>query len=296
MKKLCFALAFATLALFVSVNGVFAQCSPSATACVPSDPAMPACIDPDWADSANVDVAYSDTMYILIKKSATTSFGTAHIRRVKIQNIDSIPAGLTMTVYSGLLPGGTPVEVPASGVVDAMLTRTASDTIVTACAIISGTPTACTNISDSIVIKADIFVSLSGDTGDGVSAQTLGMPAIKFRYKLAVLDQNGLERQLATDTCNRPVARDRMLANSVNLKLFPNPSTSNSKFTFNLSSATDVMVKVNSLDGKTVYTTSVNCQAGYNSIEIPASQFVSGMYLVEFHAGDKFTTQKFVKN
>ncbi|TNE53935.1 MAG: T9SS type A sorting domain-containing protein [Bacteroidetes bacterium] len=80
------------------------------------------------------------------------------------------------------------------------------------------------------------------------------------------------------------------------LKVYPNPTTDVSVLSFNLHKASDVNVKVYNLAGQEVRSYNKKQLAkGTHTININASNLISGAYVVKFQAGNVTETVKFMK-
>jgi len=84
------------------------------------------------------------------------------------------------------------------------------------------------------------------------------------------------------------------LLNGVNI--FPNPSANDATVEFNLANASDVVINVLDITGKTVETIKIgNATAGANSANLNVTNFATGIYNVVISSNEASVTKKFVK-
>lgn len=83
---------------------------------------------------------------------------------------------------------------------------------------------------------------------------------------------------------------------NTNLKMYPNPTNKVSTLSFNLTKSSNVSIKVYNLAGVLVDSKNLkNVEQGLNTIDIDASDFKSGTYIVKFSSNNYEETVKFIK-
>jgi hypothetical protein len=78
------------------------------------------------------------------------------------------------------------------------------------------------------------------------------------------------------------------------LKLYPNPTENNVVILANAPISTLANVDIQSVDGRSVYKTSVQLERNVQSKSINVSSFPAGLYIVKMQSGDKITTRKLI--
>ncbi len=78
--------------------------------------------------------------------------------------------------------------------------------------------------------------------------------------------------------------------------MYPNPTNNVSTLSFNLTKSSNVSIKVYNLAGVLVDSKNLkNVEQGLNTIDIDASEFKSGTYIVKFSSNNYEETVKFIK-
>lgn len=290
MKKSLFTL-LCTGALLFGASNLRAQCTPNPDACVPANPNLPACIFPPQADTGYKDMAYEgQPINIFIGQKVPGPGGLpVYIRRVEIVKVNSIPAGLSLKIHTAnnTDPGGGTITINPDGTPNpgGMLHAPNNNNKGTyVCGDLSGTPTAITAETDSMEIVANIFVNVGANSGEGVDANTLaaGTNPVKFHYKIPIIMFSGISEKMD-------------ILSSLKFEMFPNPGVGATQLNYTLTENSEVKVRVNSIEGKEVYTSQVGRQTpGKQTFELPA--LPQGFYLVTLQVGDYQITKKLIRN
>lgn len=83
--------------------------------------------------------------------------------------------------------------------------------------------------------------------------------------------------------------------NNISLSVFPNPTNNEATVSFELANASDIVITITDLTGKTVSTLNLgNTAAGKNTVEVNTTAFASGVYTVNFTANNAVSTKKLI--
>lgn len=87
------------------------------------------------------------------------------------------------------------------------------------------------------------------------------------------------------------------LANSWELSLYPNPTSSALNLSFNLPQSDAIVVSVHDLNGKLMHQTNIGQkQAGKKDISVDLSGLSTGTYLLKIQGNQSSITKKIIKN
>jgi hypothetical protein len=95
-----------------------------------------------------------------------------------------------------------------------------------------------------------------------------------------VTDRPYLKIHQTIDTTNHHAFVQNQRAGSLDLALYPNPTTSDEKLSFVLPSAGIIKLLVTDITGRDLFQTQNLYMAGYNTINIPLSSYDAGLYLL----------------
>ena len=186
------------------------------------------------------------------------------------------------------------VEVDNNGCID-------NDTIVIAAAI---TPTAFFSFNVGTGGLAYTFTDASTgppstwawDFGDGNTSNVQNPShtyASSGSYTVTLTVTNGCGTQTFTQPLN-VVGMDKGLANTTVL-LYPHPTTGVTTLDFTATAASQGILTLSDLSGKTAFTQPIDIQSGRNTLQLDFTTLSQGLYLLQLRSADQSWTGKLVK-
>jgi len=317
MKKLVLTLAVAA-AMGAAVQAQ--DCTPVPNACTPTS-LIPACLAPEAGLCFVQGTAGNERADLFIAKAVSITSPlalTVPIRQVIVTAVDYVPAGLTMTIchaYDQANPGQTVCfDVNTDGTIptgQGVMRRDDNDTRdFNVCATLTGTATTPTATTDSVIIRAQVYVGLTlpfaipptlTDVGEGTSLATLlaDPTAGPILTSLGLSDQIDFEYKVSVNPTGQActVSNDKALEFAANFRVYPNPTSAGVSAAYSLTEASDVRAEVFAADGRLVYSADLGRQLpGENSFDVPAERLTAGVYVISLNTGSVRISQKFVRN
>lgn len=248
MKKLL--LSIITFSV-LGAGSAFAQCTPDLT----NEDIISF---PDGATMSNdtvflpelVNYTYSETVQFYAPDTLIISNLTATVNWLKVDNITGLPAGLSYECDNAdcTWTGGTNGCLTISGTADSPITP--------------GT-------------QFELDITLSGE------AVVPGLGTVPVN-NATIEAAAGETTVILAAAANLTIEEEAF--NTV--ALYPNPSSTVSTMNFTAQQAGTVLLSVTDMSGRTLYSVSVENNAGVNSIELPVASFKAGMYQVTLSNGN----------
>jgi hypothetical protein len=79
----------------------------------------------------------------------------------------------------------------------------------------------------------------------------------------------------------------------MNVTIYPNPSNSEARISFNLKNAESITLDVMDLNGKVLFTQNQNCTKGFNAIQFSTANLPNGFYMIKLKGANQMATEKF---
>jgi hypothetical protein len=283
MKKLSFAL-IAFLGLGMSIARAQAPCTPNPSSVTlnPQKYLGAAAFAPDPLPEATVGQAYDQVIQFKAVKNLSVSGLTVVIKSVKVIGFKGAQVANAYDWINYQVASANPADVTTG---DTITVTPAGDTIA-GCIRMTGTPTCKTEAGkDTILLVIKVVPENQGLQGI-IDAQ-IG-EGIELQFKV-----NGT----ATDPVCEAASIADAIRRQMNLSVFPTPTNGNVKVSYNLPVFTDVTAEVYSADGRLVYSrVEKNPMVGENTMEIPAENFVPGLYVVNLKVAGTTVSKKLVRN
>lgn len=86
----------------------------------------------------------------------------------------------------------------------------------------------------------------------------------------------------------------RQVSGTEEISVFPNPANEKITVSFYYSASSVITCEIINMIGKTVYTTPISTNEGYNSSEIALNDLKSGIYFVKIKDGGNSVVKKFI--
>ncbi len=129
----------------------------------------------------------------------------------------------------------------------------------------------------------------NGKAISGATAQSYTVSQDGF-YSVQVSSPSGCKSVISSEVFVYPTSVEDIVKNEV--AVFPNPNNGSFKLAFNLENSGEVMIRVVSLNGQTVYNETLAGVAGNFTSTIQLGNAAPGTYIVTVLAGDKLLTSK----
>ncbi len=221
--------------------------------------------NPVWA--ATIGQTYSAIFNLKTITDTTVSGLGVKILKIKYLGMDGAPAGTTVVTDQ-------PDGVWTNGGTLPNLTA------VNGCATVTVPATSLTQVETfSLTLKVDLYVNIAGQTTwYSTLAPPLGNPnGVQFAgYKLKV-GTAGIEELNTAD---------------VNLVVYPNPFSDETKVSYSLKNAGKVTLNVSDVTGKVVRTASLDAKSGINEYTFVKENLQNGIYFISLTSGENTITKK----
>ena len=263
MKRLFFTLFVGVLLISKSVAQV---CTADVDACIPAD-TTGACIVPypvlELLVNEAVPASKQELRFVLAQEMKGTPLGDVTIKKVKIVDIVSIPAGLTWQ----------PATADSTYLDDNTKNSQGKDVGPFGCVKMTGTPTTLNAVTDSVSIRLNVTVQ--SPLGPITQPQD-------FKYRIAIVSALGIDQEVVTN---------------LKLQVYPNPSQEITKVRYSLVKPQPVVLRVYDMQGRVVNTSTKGMiPTGEYEESIDVSSLPAGLYNVAIQVGEYQTSRKIVKN
>ena len=150
---------------------------------------------------------------------------------------------------------------------------------------------------DTVTLNAKLFDSYVWSTGALTQTAQIDSSGVGYGTKKVwcrVSNQYGTQSDTVLITFKHGVGIGEKNSQISRFSLYPNPATGSFAIGFSAKGITPVFIELMAFDGRVVWQSQTNTQAGKNSIRVPDLHIASGIYLVRLKTGEGSLSQKIV--
>jgi hypothetical protein len=231
-----------------------------------------------------------DTLVIPFKVYTmfTASHNTVHIYKLRIDVIDSLPCGLCWSTSQSAIPGNGPNEFSPGE---------------SGCIRIAGT-TFDRPGSYKLLMKLDVRTQATTTTGYDVDSIPSDAGGIVLWVKVINPGDLCPDTIYTSQPSKHPSAScasetwgvgiHEVSTSLTNLTIQPNPVSSEAKVTFISENGGNQQLKISSLVGSEVYSTTLTAKSGLNETTISRNNLPAGIYILSVGSSQGIATKKFI--